>query len=221
LNRKRIIGDISLVFIILVMGLFVILEVDRLIEFFQGFQESRIQDGSSEPTEIDETSIEEPLGLEETNAPTFLDDPEQSNHSTELAIDFELLDLYGESVALSDFQGKAVMINFWATWCPPCRAEMPLIQEFADRHETELVVLAINAGEEEPTVQQFVNEFRYEMLFLLDQTNSVATMYRVRGFPTSLFIDPDGVLQATHIGELSEQLLTYYLNHKLRQSIKL
>jgi thiol-disulfide isomerase/thioredoxin len=138
------------------------------------------------------------------------EDPEK-DEDADLAPDFSLESLNGDSVSLSDYRGKAVMINFWATWCPPCRAEMPLIQDFADQFADELVVLAVNAGEHRGDVAYFVEEHGFDLVFLLDPENSVATLFNVRGFPTTLFIDQQGVLQATFIGEMDEAILSTHL----------
>ncbi|MFW5714681.1 MAG: TlpA family protein disulfide reductase, partial [Brevefilum sp.] len=96
-------------------------------------------------------------------------------------------------------------------WCQPCRAELPLIQSFADRYEKELVVLAINMGEDRTNVEHFVNEFNYDLHFLLDQSTSVAKKFMVRGLPTTIFIDMEGQIQARHIGLLNEELISDYL----------
>lgn len=196
-KKKNWIIDISLVVIILVMGFFVYLQLDRLVAFVRGWSE--------EPsTESAGSSENEILS---TNTPA----PDENEQNQVEAPDFKLENLNGETVALSDYRGSVVLVNFWATWCPPCRAEMPLLQEVADRYDQEMVVFAVNSGEEEAVVRNFVETTGLDLLFLLDPNNSVATLYRVRGFPTSLFIDEDGILQATHIGELDETLLLSYL----------
>ena len=127
------------------------------------------------------------------------------------AEDFSLPDISGEIISLSDYQGKAVLINFWATWCPPCLTEMPLFQAYADKYPESLIVIAVNAGEGEESVRAFVEHYGYDMVFLVDVETTVSKLYQVRGLPTSLFIDPDGQLVATHIGKLDESLLSTYL----------
>lgn len=197
MRKRKWIIDATLVVIIIVLAVFVVLEMRRMINFIRRDQET--------PTpEESENTIN---GTEPTPIPEL----EEKQTSNVLAPDFELVNLEGEMVSLSDFRGKAVLVNFWATWCPPCRAEMPLIDEFAERHTQELVVLAVNAGEGESEVRSFVRAHDLDFVFLLDPENSVATLYRVRGFPTSLFIDQQGQLQATHIGELNAELMVNYL----------
>jgi thiol-disulfide isomerase/thioredoxin len=128
------------------------------------------------------------------------------------ALDFSLESLEDRNISLSDFKGTPVMVNFWATWCPPCRAEMPLIQSYAEANRDEVVILAVNAGEDKATVESFATaQDLDDLVFLLDPDNSVASLYRIPGFPTSLFIDAEGMLTAAHIGELNEDLLIQYL----------
>jgi len=127
------------------------------------------------------------------------------------AKDFELSTLSGESLRLQELHGKAVLINFWATWCGPCREEMPLLQKYADRHSDQLIVLAVNAQESEGVVQSFVNELGLSFPVLLDSRGVVEDLYRVRAFPTSVFIDAEGTIRSQHIGVLNESQLKGYL----------
>ena len=126
-----------------------------------------------------------------------------------LAPDFQLTTLDGDEVSLSDFRGKRVLINFWATWCPPCRAEMPDIEEFYLNHD--VVVLAVNLTDEEPSTQQvqdFVDEFYLSFPILLDETLSVATTYEIHPIPTSFLVDSNGVIQNKAFGALTyEQMV--------------
>lgn len=128
-----------------------------------------------------------------------------------IAPDFNLTSVRGLNVALSDYRGEAVILNFWATWCPPCKAEMPLFDEAAVQNKDLLTIFAINSGEEIEAVISFANQFSKDLIFLMDPDYSVGNLYQVRGLPTSFFINPDGILQAVHIGELNEELLLDYL----------
>lgn len=128
-------------------------------------------------------------------------DTEPSAQEGKLAPDFQLQDLDGQSVALSDFRGKPVLLNFWATWCSPCRSEMPYIQQVYDEWSDKgLVVLAINIGESPATVKEFVQAQGFSFPVLLDTKQDVAEKYNIRGIPTTLFIDKDGVIQVKLIG---------------------
>ncbi len=119
------------------------------------------------------------------------------------APDFALTPLDGASISLSQQRGKIVLINFWATWCPPCRAEMPEINAVAQAHPDQLIVLAINNAEEEARVRQFVSEFQLTFPILLDPDGSVANKYAVLGLPTSFFVDREGIVRAANIGAMS------------------
>ena len=135
----------------------------------------------------------------------------------ELAPDFTLTDLEGNSVTLSEYRGKVVFINFWATWCPPCRAEMPdiesLYQEYKDKG---LVVIGIDIGEPEATVRQFVQRGGYSWTFVLDNTGGVAANYNIRAIPTSFFIDREGVIQAVNIGAMTKRAMEIKLDEAMR-----
>lgn len=123
--------------------------------------------------------------------------PETSNK----APDFELPGLDGKPASLSDFRGKPVLLNFWATWCPPCRAEMPYIQEIYEEWSGKgLVVLAINIGENPSKVGEFMESFFLSFPVLLDEDSKVSNEYNVRAIPTTFFIDKNGIIQVTKIG---------------------
>lgn len=124
---------------------------------------------------------------------------------------FSLPDLKGNTVKLSDYRGKAVVLNFWAVWCPPCRTEMPLLEKLAQDNPERLVVVGVNISENQPQAQEFVSEYGLTFPILIQGNQSVHTMYQVRGFPTTFFIDSEGVLQAVHVGELNQRLLSGYL----------
>lgn len=124
------------------------------------------------------------------------------------APDFTLNDLDGNLVRLSDFKGKAVFINFFATWCVACRAEMPDIEATWRAHKDEgLILLAIDLTNQDTIedVARFVKEFGMTMPVLLDKTGNVATLYRVGPIPASYFIDRNGLLTRVQVGGMSRQ----------------
>ena len=127
----------------------------------------------------------------------------------EPAPDFTLLSAEGERVALSDFRGKTVVLNFWATWCPPCRAEMPELQAvWEERGEGEdLVVLAVDVGERADEVMAFVENFGLTFPVALDVDGSVADHYGLPGLPSTFFIDAEGVLRSQVLGPVFGDLL--------------
>ena len=106
------------------------------------------------------------------------------------------LTIYKEgSISLSDYQGKVVLLDFWATWCPPCRAALPHTQELsesADVKNGKLVVLAINVGEPEKTVRDFLRENGYTLPVLLDTSNTLSGKFNVEGIPNFVILDETG-----------------------------
>ena len=127
------------------------------------------------------------------------------------AVDFTLESLSGDTVQLADMQGRPVIVNFWATWCGPCKLEMPLIQEFFVRYSPELEVLAINFEEPIGDIQSFADELGLTFPVLLDPEGRIAELYQVRGFPTTFFIDREGIVQGVYLGTLSKSVLEGYL----------
>ncbi|MFS0557520.1 peroxiredoxin family protein [Brevibacillus sp. 179-C9.3 HS] len=128
-----------------------------------------------------------------------------------LAPDFELQTLAGESVKLSDFRGKKVIVNMWATWCPPCRAEMPDMQKFYEKYKEENVtILAVNMTTSEKNVESiptFLDEFGITFPVVLDEQNEVAEIYQVVALPSSYIIDANGVIQQKVIGPMNYEMM--------------
>jgi len=117
------------------------------------------------------------------------------------APDFQLQSLDGQTVSLGDLQGKPVLINFWATWCSPCRGEMPYIQEIYEGwSDRGLVVLAINIGESSSKAEEFMQSYNLSFTVLLDTKQDVAQKYNIQYIPTTFFIDKDGIIQDKVIG---------------------
>lgn len=119
----------------------------------------------------------------------------------EPAPDFRLENPDGQSVSLSDFRGKPVLLNFWATWCPPCRNEMSYLQEVYEEWSGKgLVVLAINLGEDPTEVKRFLQAQGLSLPVLIDVPGDSAHQYNIFSIPTSFFIDSDGIIQQKIIG---------------------
>ena len=117
------------------------------------------------------------------------------------APDFQLPNLEGQPISLSDFRGKPVLLNFWATWCGPCVFEMPFIQSiFEESSDTGLVVLAVNIGETPSAAEGFMQSGNLSFPVLLDTNQDVALKYNIRGIPTTFFIDKDGIIQEKKVG---------------------
>ncbi len=119
----------------------------------------------------------------------------------EPAPDFKLENLDGQSVSLSDLRGKPILLNFWATWCPPCRAEMPFLQQiYEEWSDKGLVLLAIDIGEGPSQIKEFLEANNLSLPVLLDSNKSVAQKYNITAIPTTFFIDKDGIIQVKIIG---------------------
>jgi cytochrome c biogenesis protein CcmG/thiol:disulfide interchange protein DsbE len=117
------------------------------------------------------------------------------------APDFQLQSLDGQSITLSSLRGNPVLINFWATWCGPCASEVSYLQEIDDEWSDKgLVVLAINWGESAAQVEQFLQAHNLSFQVLLDTNKAAAEKYGIRAFPTTFFIDKDGIIQVKVIG---------------------
>lgn len=122
------------------------------------------------------------------------------------APDFTLATPGGDVVRLSDFRGKIVVLNFWATWCPPCRKEFPELVKLYDPNGDVLVV-GVDLQENSDQVGNFADKFGAKYPIVIDADAKVAGSYRVVGLPSTYFIDKDGVLRAQQFGQLSADIL--------------
>ncbi|MFH1639636.1 MAG: redoxin domain-containing protein [Chloroflexota bacterium] len=121
-----------------------------------------------------------------------------------LAPDFTLDYLDGGTVSLSDFRGSPVLINFWATWCPPCKLEMPFLEQVFDEwSDRGLVLLTIDIGENQATVEDFMRTENLSLPVLMDKNEAVSRRYNIRYFPTIFLVDKDGIIQSVRIGVFS------------------
>ena len=125
------------------------------------------------------------------------------------APDFTVQTLDGRTVALHDLRGQVVVLNFWATWCSPCKAEMPALQRvYADLHAQGLEVLAVTVETDQDALQAFVDAYHLTFPIGVDATTDVARLYRVQGTPTTFFIDRDGIIRWVVVGgPMSEGLV--------------
>ena len=124
------------------------------------------------------------------------------------APDFQLPDLEGQPVSLSSFRGQPVLLNFWASWCAPCRYEMPFLQEIHEEwtgKSPSVVVLAVNIGESSSKVNEFINMYNLSFPVLLDTKQDIARKYNIRAIPTTFLIDKDGIIQAIKVGAFSNK----------------
>ncbi|RKQ30801.1 TlpA family protein disulfide reductase [Oceanobacillus halophilus] len=126
----------------------------------------------------------------------------------QVAPDFELTTLNGETAKLSDFRGKRVFINFWATWCPPCRAEMPDMQELYENKDVEILAVNLTASEKsEEGVVEFVEDYGLTFPILMDVEGQVESLFQVSAYPTSYLVDSEGRIQYKAIGAMNYDLM--------------
>lgn len=118
-----------------------------------------------------------------------------------LAPDFTLQDTDGKTHRLSDYRGRPVIINFWTTWCPPCREELPSMNRAWHLIKEEgIAMLAINMGEDEDTIFLFSADYPSDFPILMDQSGEVIEQWPVKGLPTTYVIAPDGTIAYRAIG---------------------
>lgn len=117
--------------------------------------------------------------------------------------DFALPDMHGTIHNLSDYQGKVVLLNFWATWCPPCVKEMPSMQRLEKQLQGEdFTILAVNMGEDENTINAFLERYPVDFTILLDKDGKVLTSWKIVAFPTTFLIDREGRISHALFGGL-------------------
>lgn len=124
-----------------------------------------------------------------------------------LAPDFSLPNLAGDTITLRDLRGQPVVLNFWATWCPPCRAEMPHFQEASIKYNGLATIIGVDQGETESLVSDFAASYGINYPLLLDTDNRVNQQYGITSLPTTLFIDSRGVIRETFSGIISAAVL--------------
>ena len=141
------------------------------------------------------------------------------------AVDFTLTDQYGTTHTLSDYKGKTIFLNFWATWCPPCRAEMPDIQKVYETYDTEgddgLIVLGIAAPgygneKDEQGIKDFLNENGYTYPVLMDTDAELFSAYGIYSYPTTFMIDRDGNVFGYASGQLSEDTIKSIIEQTMK-----
>lgn len=138
------------------------------------------------------------------------------------APDFSLDLVGGGQITLSDLHGKVVLVNLWASWCPPCREEMPAIEAvYRNYKDSGLEVLAVNTTyqDSEEAAAAFVQEFGLSFLVPLDRSGAVSRQYQLRALPTSYFIDRQGVIRSVVVGgPMSETLIASEVEELLKET---
>lgn len=135
-------------------------------------------------------------------------EPEVGLERGQLAPDFELPTLDGETVHLSDFYGKPIMLNFWASWCAPCRAEIPDMQKFYEDKDVAVVAVNLTTSEHsKDAIPEFVDEFGMTFPVLLDEQGAAQTIYQIQPIPTTFLLDSEGYVHNIAYGPLNYDLM--------------
>lgn len=132
------------------------------------------------------------------------------------APDFTLSTLNGEEFTLSEYRGQPVVLNFWATWCPPCRAEIPYFQEASVKYNGQVAIIGVDDGETAAQVAPFAREMGITYPLPIDEQSLVSRRYRVNSLPSTYFVDAAGIIQHLHIGLINQAVLEDQIEKLLR-----
>ena len=201
--------------IMIVMGILMVSgRMDILTARLAAAEESAVQSEAGAAAGVDTAVAEAGENAEETEEAAGTEAEDTAEATLYPAPDFTLQDQYGQEHTLSDYQGKVVFLNFWATWCPPCRAEMPdiekLYQEYAAQDDPEVIILGVaspNVGQEGSTedIAAFLSENGYTYPVVMDTDGALLRTYGISAFPTTFMIDRDGNLFGYVAGSLPEE----------------
>ena len=147
------------------------------------------------PTEIPGEESTEPVDTHPTDPPASI------------APDFTMLDMEGNEVTLASFFGKPIVLNFWASWCGPCKMEMPEIQKFYEQYGDQIHFLLVSVDESVDTAKAFVSDSGYTFPVYFDTTSEGAYTYGASSIPLTFFIDAEGNLTAYYMGAMSQSIL--------------
>jgi peroxiredoxin len=132
------------------------------------------------------------------------------------APDFTAKDVNGQTLRLSDYRGKAVLINFWADYCEPCRQELPDLIKFQNANKANFTVIGINWNEDLPQVKQYIKDNNIPFPVTIDDTGDLITLFRAKGQPTNIFIDRSGIIRLILPGGVTQQVLDQQLENSLK-----
>jgi len=146
---------------------------------------------------------------EQADDDLIIDDPNAKVEIGYPAPDFKFELLNGETGKLSDYRGKAVFINFWATWCKPCVGEMPDIQKLSEAYADDLIVLAINCGDKKNKVDNFIADNGYTFNIVLDESGEIQDKYPTKGIPYTIIVNPEGIITQIRLGAGNDMFSIY------------
>ncbi|WP_188453334.1 TlpA family protein disulfide reductase [Virgibacillus oceani] len=136
------------------------------------------------------------------------------------APDFTLENMEGNRLSLSDYRGQFVILNFFTSWCPPCREEAPDLQEFEEQYGDQTKLLIIDRAEPKVNVQEHIDEFNSTSTYLLDYNDSMAKPYGVKGQPETFFIDEQGIIRYHQIGPMTKGFMVETVNKYRKTPLK-
>lgn len=189
------------IIILIIVGLF-----GWAIYDFVKTEDHEVKEEDSGEVVVHEEESEEISGDAEES--TANENEEVGLEKGNIAPDFELETIDGETMRLSDYRGEPILLNFWATWCPPCRAEIPDMQKFYE--DKDVVILAVNLYDTETNeddIPEFIEEFGMTFPVLLDEGSEVSTKYQIQPIPTSYLIDAEGRIHNIAFGALNYDLM--------------
>src|SRR5688572_29840049 len=130
-----------------------------------------------------------------------------------VAPDFEWAGHNNLAFTLSKLRGKPVIVNFWGTWCPPCRQEMPELPRYYEQHKGQVELIGVSAGPRDSvsSVGIYINAYKHNWLFLQDDDHSLNARYQISAVPSSFFIAPDGTIRAVHLGPMDYSMIEGYM----------
>lgn len=131
-----------------------------------------------------------------------------------------LTDLAGTSHSLADYQGQVILVNLWATWCPPCKEEMPTLQAFHNKYDDDgFAVIAINDGDPTPDVVQFVEDYKLSFPVWLDPDYTATELtFKTLNLPSSYVIDRNGIVRLQWVGEINRKMLEKFVTPIIKES---
>lgn len=165
-----------------------------LIVLLIGIAGFNLYNDRKEVTEIDSTGI-------------AVSDDQTGIALGDRAPDFKLQTMDGEEVNLSDYKGKKVFLNFWATWCPPCKAEMPHMQAFYEEQPEDVEILAVNLEESTEKAADFAKQYELTFPILMDADGTIAETYEVYTIPTTYVLNEDGTVHQKIVGPMDEPMM--------------
>lgn len=134
----------------------------------------------------------------------------KSQAKVDSSVDFKLESVDGKEYSISDFKGKKIILNFFATWCPPCRAEIPDFEKF-HKDNKDVVLIGINIQEDREKVKEFLEEMGVSYIVLLDRDGKIASAFGIEGIPTTFLLDENGRIVAKNVGMMTYDGLTKFV----------